>query len=70
MATVKNKSRLIEELKETLEGLNKSGIISEKSLKKLNGNLLTHKQTLSVMLKNPGVRAELKRIENELFSKV
>jgi len=35
MATVKNKSRIIEEMKETLEGLNKSGIISEKSLKNL-----------------------------------
>jgi len=67
MATVKNKSRIIEEMKETLEGLNKSGIISERRLKKLNGNLLTHKQMLSEMLKNPEVRAELKRIENELF---
>ena len=67
MATVKNKSRIIEEMKDTLEGLNKSGIISERRLKKLNGNLLTHKQMLSEMLKNPEVRAELKRIENELF---
>lgn len=67
MTTVTNKSRVIEEMKETLEGLNKSGIISEKSFKKLNGNLLTHKQMLSKMLKNTGVRAELKRIENEFF---
>jgi hypothetical protein len=67
MATVKNKSRIIKEMKETLEGLNKSGIISERRLKKLNGHLLTHKQMLSEMLKNPEVRAELKRIENELF---
>jgi hypothetical protein len=70
METVKNKSRIIEEMKETLEGLNKSGIISERSLKKLNVNLLTHKQMISEMLKNPGVRAELKRIENVLFLKV
>ena len=51
METVKNKSRIIEEMKETLEGLNKSGIISERSLKKLNVNLLTHKQMISEMLK-------------------
>jgi hypothetical protein len=67
MTTVKNKSRIIEEMKEILEGLNKSGIISGRGLKKLNGNLLTHKQMLSEMLKNTGVRAELQRIENELF---
>ena len=57
-------------MKETLEGLNKSGLISEKSLKKINGNLSTHKQMLSEMLKNPGVSAELKRIENVWFLKV
>ena len=57
-------------MKEILEGLNKSGIISGRGLKKLNGNLLTHKQMLSEMLKNTGVRAELQRIENELFWKV
>ena len=67
MATIKNKSRIIKEMKETLEGLNKSGISSEKYLKKLNGKLLTHKQMISEMLKNPEVRAELKRIENEFF---
>jgi hypothetical protein len=61
MATVKNKSRIIEEMKETLGGLEKSGNISEKSLKKLNGNLLTHKQMLSEILKNPEVKAELKK---------
>lgn len=55
MATVKNKNRIIEEMKETLEGLNKSRIISEKGLKKLNGNLLTHKQMLSEMLKILGL---------------
>lgn len=55
MATVKNKSRIIEEMKETLEGLNKSRIISEKSLKKLNVNLLNHKQMLSEMLKILGL---------------
>ena len=54
-------------MKDTLEGLNKSGISSEKGLKKLNSNLLTHKQMVSEILKNPGVRAELKRIEKELF---
>lgn len=67
MATIKNKSRIIKEMKETLEGLNKSGISSEKALRKLNGNSLTHKQMISEMLKNPEVRAELKRIENEFF---
>jgi hypothetical protein len=51
MATIENKSRIIEEMEETLEGLNKSGIISERSLKKLNVNLLTHKQMISEMLK-------------------
>jgi hypothetical protein len=61
MATVKNKSRIIEEMKETLGGLEKSGNISEKSLKKLNGNLLTHNQMLSEILKNPEVKAELKK---------
>ena len=70
MATIKNKSRIIEEMEETLEGLNKSGIISERSLKKLNVNLLTHKQMISEMLKNPVVRTEIKRIKEELFRKV
>ena len=54
-------------MKEALEGLNKSGISSEKVLKRLNSNLLTHKQMISEMLKNPEVKAELKRIKNELF---
>jgi len=57
-------------MKETLEGLNKSGLISGKSLKKINGNLSTHKQMLSELLINPWVSAELKRIENVLFLKV
>ena len=70
MATIENKSRIIEEMEETLEGLNKSGIISERSLKKLNVNLLTHKQMISEMLKNPVVRTEIKRIKEELFRKV
>ena len=42
-------------MKETLEGLNKSGISSEKALRKLNGNSLTHKQMISEMRKNPGL---------------
>ena len=67
MASIKNKSRIIKEMKEALEGLNKSGISSEKVLKRLNSNLLTHKQMISEMLKNPEVKAELKRIKNELF---
>lgn len=52
---------------ETLKGLNKSGIISEKGLIELNGSFLTHKQLLSEVLKNSGVRAKLKRTKNDLL---
>ncbi len=56
-------------MKEPLGGLDKSGNISEKSLKKLNGNLLTHKQMLSEILKNPEVKAELKKYKMNCFEK-
>ncbi|WP_245898514.1 hypothetical protein [Polynucleobacter rarus] len=68
MATIEKNSRVIQEMKQTLDGFVKSKVVSEKKRKTIKKNLLTHQQMFNKMLKNSAVKAEVDKLNLEEFA--
>jgi ribonuclease HII len=68
MTTINENTRVVEEMVQTLDGLVKSKVISEKKRETIKTNLLTHQQMISKMLKNSTVKAEVDKLNLEEFA--